>query len=154
MEDAEERRHGTIDAATGGFEDGSPSVVDGDPELSRASGLAKDVRRRCSRFVSVVRDRERPDRLSELAQARRIRLGDPVAGGHEPLLSQPSLGPFRGSDAIPLPRKVGVVGVDEALKQLEPPGCLGSSSGLDLLPKPSLVVLVQHLGLTFPLRPA
>ena len=30
VEDAEERRHGTVDAATRGFEGGSPRVVDGD----------------------------------------------------------------------------------------------------------------------------
>ena len=36
MEDAEERRHGTIDAATRGFEGGSARVVDGDAQLSRA----------------------------------------------------------------------------------------------------------------------
>jgi branched-chain amino acid transport system permease protein len=36
------------------------------------------------------------------------------------------------------------VGVDEALKQLEPPGRLGPPSGLDLLANPSLVVLVHH----------
>src|SRR5215211_2175655 len=143
VEDAEERRHGTIDAATRGFEDGSPLVVDGDAELSRARDPANDVSRRCFRLPSLVRDRERPDRFSELAEAGRVGARDSVARRHEPLLSEPRLGPFRGSDAIPVVREVVVVGVDEALKQLESPGCLGSPSGLDLLAHPSLVALVH-----------
>jgi hypothetical protein len=48
------------------------------------------------------------------------------------------------SDPIPFAREVVVVGVDEALKQLEPPGRLWSPSGLDLLTNTSLVVLVHN----------
>jgi len=143
VEDAEERRHGTIDAARLGFEGGSPGTVDGDAEPSCASSLANDVHRRYRRLPSVVRDSERPDRFSELAEAGRVRLRDSVARRHEPLVSEPRLGLFLASDPIPFAREVVVVGVDEALKQLEPPGRLGSPSGLDLLTNTSLVVLVH-----------
>src|SRR5918992_1170781 len=91
----------------------------------------------------VVRDRERSDRFSKLAQASRVGLRDPVAWRHEALLSQPRLRSCRGSDAIPLAREVVVVGVDEALKQLEPPRRLGSPARLDLLADASLIVLVH-----------
>ncbi len=143
VEDPEERRNGTIDAAKRGFEGGSASVVDGDAEPSRAREPANDVCSRRSRFPSLVGDGERPDRFSELAEAGHVRVRDSVARRDEPLLPEPRLGALRGSDAIPLAREVVVVGVDEALKQLEAPGCLGSPSGLDLLANPSLVALLH-----------
>jgi hypothetical protein len=143
VEDPEERRNGTIDAAKRGFEGGSTGVVDSDAEPSRASEPANDVCSHRSRLPSLVRDRERTDRFSELAEARHVGVRDSVSRRHEPLLPEPRLGPFRGSDAIPLAREVVVVGVDEALKQLEPPGCLGSPSGLDLFAHPSLVALLH-----------
>ena len=153
VQDAEERRHGAIHTATRGFEGGSARGVDGDAELSVARDPPNDVRRRGSLVPSVVRERERPESFAELAEARHVGLRDSVARRHEMLLPEPRLGLRRGSDAIPLVREVVVVGVDEALKQLEPPGCLGAPSGLDLLANPSLVALL-HDPLDFPVRPA
>jgi hypothetical protein len=143
VEDAEERRHGTIHAAPRGFEGGSARVVDGDAEPSRSREPANGVCSRRSRLTSLVRHRELPDRFPELAEARHVGVRDFVARRHEPLLLEPTLGSFGGPDAVPLAREVMVVGVDEALKQLEPPGCLGSPSGLDLLSHPSLVALLH-----------
>jgi hypothetical protein len=147
VEDPQQRRHGAVDAAGPGFEGGSPRLVDGDAEPCRAGDPADDVRRRGCRPVSVVRQRELSHRFAELAQPGRVGLRDPVARCYEPLLSQPRPGPLGGPDAIPLAREVVVVGVDEALEQLEPTRRLGPPTGLDLLADPSLVVVVHH-GLT------
>ena len=88
-------------------------------------------------------DRKRADRLPELAKGRRLGVRDPVARRHEPLLPQPRLRLLRGPDAVPVGREVVVVGVDEALEELEAPRSLRPPSGLDLLADPSLVVLVH-----------
>ena len=112
---------------------------------ARVRGAADDVDRAGCRSPSLVGDHERPDRFPELAQAGHVGVRDPVARRHEPLLPEPRLGLLRGSDAIPLGREVVVVGVDEALEQLEPPGRLRPPSGLDLLADPSLVALLHGL---------
>jgi hypothetical protein len=75
VEDAEERRHRTIGAATGGFEGSSSRVVDRDAELIPVRDTA-NVRGRCSRLPSLVRDRERPDCFSGLAEACRVGIRD------------------------------------------------------------------------------
>jgi hypothetical protein len=146
VEDPQERGDGTIDAATRGLEGGEPRVVDRDAQSSPAGDPANGVRRRCFRPAPVVCERERPERLSELTEARRVGAGDPVTQRDEPLLSQPCLGFLLGSDPIPVAREIVVVGVDEALKQLESPGCLRPPSGLDLLAHASLVALVHDPG--------
>ena len=74
MEDAEERRHGAVDAAAGRFEAGPSGVVDGHDELCPPGGPPEDVRRRRTRAGSLVCHRERSKRLAELAQARHIGL--------------------------------------------------------------------------------
>ena len=43
VQDAEKRRHGTIDATTSGFEGRTPRVVDGDDEPGAGSDPAKNV---------------------------------------------------------------------------------------------------------------
>ena len=141
MEDPEQRRDRTVDTPTRGFERRPPRVVDRDLEPSCAGRAAHDIGRRCIRFGFLIRARERPNRFAELTEARRVGLRDSVGWRHEPLASQPRLGLRRRSEAIPLRWEVVVVGVDEALKQLEPPRRLGPTSGLDLLTHTSLVPL-------------
>ena len=142
VEDAEERRHGAVDAAAAGSSAVRPASSTATPSRDVPAAARMTPRRRV-RSPPPVGDHERPDRLAELAQSGRVGVGDPVARRHEPLLPQPRPCLLRGPDPIPVGREVVVVGVDEALQQLEPPGRLGPPSGLDLLADPSLVVLVH-----------
>ena len=94
VEDAEQRRHGTVDAARSGLERGPARVVDGDAEPSAGRGPANDLDAPPgpdrSPWFAIASARMR---FPQLAQAGRVGLRDPVAGRHEPLLAQPRLRP-------------------------------------------------------------
>jgi hypothetical protein len=144
VQDAEQRRHGPVDAAVGGFERGAPGLVDRDAQPREPGHPADDVDRRPARPALLVRDHQLPQRLAELAQTLRVGRRDPVPGRHEALLPQPGRGLLRGPDAVPVVREVVVVGVDEALQQLEPPGRLRPVARLEVLADPALVPLVHQ----------
>jgi hypothetical protein len=95
-----------------------------------------------------VRHHERPQRLPQLAKAYDIGLRDLVAPFNQAVRAQPLLGPLRRPDAIPIGREVVIVGVDEALQQLEPAGRLGPASRLDLLANEPLLPLLDQTSIT------
>ena len=145
VEDAEQRGHGTVDAASSGFEGGPPRVVDGDAEPSAAEALrmtstAAGPDRSPWFAIASVRSASRSSRRRATSTSE-IR----SPGATSRFSRSHACAPSRSADAVPVGRQVVVVGVDEALQDLEPPGRLGSPSRLDLLAHPSLVVLVHGL---------
>src|SRR5919202_1825439 len=114
------------------------------PRRRRRRGVAEDVDRGGVRRLAVVGDHQRPERLAEVAQTRRIRGGDAVGRGHKALLAQPRPRLVRRPEPVPVGRQVVVVRVDEPLEQLEPARRLRPSAGLHLLADPSLVALVHR----------
>jgi hypothetical protein len=143
VQDPEQCRDCTIGAWPIGFKHGSSRVIDGDLESGRVRRLPNDVRGCRVRPPVSVCDCERPDRLSELAESGGVRGRNRDVWFHESLLAEPRLSLLLGSEPVPFPGEVVVVGVDEPLEQLEPSRSLGPPTGLDLFADPSLLALIH-----------
>src|SRR3954471_7802923 len=115
------------------------------PPRPAAARAARPTHARAARArrPAVVRERERAERLAQVAEARGVGVRDPRPRRQKRLAPQPFRRLRARADPVPVGRQVVVVGVDEALEQLEPPGRLGSSAGLDGLSDPPLVSLVH-----------
>ena len=140
MEDAEQRRDRTVDTTADALQRRAARGVDRDRE--RGSGAPDELRRRRVGIAALIRDRERSDGFPQLAQAARLGLRDRLTD--EPLLAQPRRRLLGRADAIPVGWQIVVMGVDEALEQLESPRRLRPPSGLDLLADPPLVALLHY----------
>jgi hypothetical protein len=125
-----------------------PAVVYGDAEPSLAGNPADHGRGRRAGPASLLRDHERPQRLPQIAKAYNIGLRDLLGSFNQALRAQPLLGLLRRPEAIPIRREVVVVGVDEALQQLEPAGRLGPASRLDLLANEPPLALLDQTSIT------
>jgi hypothetical protein len=149
VEDAEQPRGRAVDAARRRLEGGLAGIVERDREQRLAPRRPDRLERRGFGLVAVVGQCQPADRLAQLAQAGGVRIRDAICRTDQLLRPQPLLSLLRGAESIPVVREVVVVGVEEALEQLEPAGGLGPPSGFELLADQSPVSILDLTSIMF-----